>query len=97
VLLKHGEFFTAPQVFEFIDLGGRLQTWNLGAGTLAFTAFQVPVCYVLGDHAAINLEFSDGGSVIIEGKLLPPAESRHLFERSGAIRSIIVTIPETQL
>ncbi len=97
VLLKHGEFFTTPHTFEFIDLEGGLQTWNLGPGTLAFTAFQVPVCYVLGDHAAITLEFSDGGSTTIEGNLLSPAESRQLFERSGSIRTITVTIPETQL
>jgi hypothetical protein len=97
VLLKHAEFFTTPHAFEFIDLEGGLQTWNLGPGTLAFTAFQVPVCYRLGERASITLELSDGGSSTIEGNLLPQAESRSLFERSGSIRSITVTIPETQL
>ena len=97
VLLKHREFFTVPHAFKFIDPAGHLQTWNLGAGSLAFTAFQVPICYQLDGHASITLEFSDGGSTRIDGNLLPLEESRHLFERDGSIRSITVTIPETQL
>ncbi len=96
-LLKRNEFFDVPHRFEFIDLASNLQTWDLGAQTLAFTAFQVPVCYRLGDLASITLEFNDGTSQVIEGNLLPKAESTHLFDRDGTIRSIIVTIPETQL
>ena len=97
VLLKPREFFTVPHAFEFIDLEDRLQKWNLSAGTLAFTAFQVPVCYQLGGRASIALEFSHGGSTAIKGNLLPAKESRNLFERDGLIRSITVTIPEGQL
>ncbi|MGL4401022.1 MAG: hypothetical protein ACRCXD_14225 [Luteolibacter sp.] len=97
VLLKPSEFFTVPHAFEFIDLQGGVQTWKLGAGTLAFTAFQVPVCYVLGEHAAIQLAFSDGRSLAIEGNLLPLEHSRSLFERGGTVQSITVTIPESQL
>ena len=97
VLLKQTEFFNSPHVFEFIDLEGSLQTWQLGAHTLAFTAFQIPVCYILGGQAAIVLEFSDGKSTRILGDLLPATESRHLFDRDGVIRSVTVTIPETPL
>ena len=94
VLLEHSEFFTVPHTFEFIDTAGKPQTWNLGAGTLAFTVFQVPVCYQLDEHATIKLEFYDGGSRYIEGNLLSLKESQHLFERDGTIRAITVTIPE---
>jgi hypothetical protein len=66
------------------------------AGTLAFTAFQIPVCDILGKQAAIQLEFSDGRSLALEGNLLPPEHSRSLFERSGRIQSITVTVPESQ-
>lgn len=97
VLLGRREFFTAAHVFEFIDIDGVAQTWNLGPDTLAFTAFQVPVCYVPGARASITLERSDGGSATIEGDLLPAAESRHLFERDGSIRFITVTIPQSRL
>jgi hypothetical protein len=96
VLLKRHEFFTKPHAFESIDLSGAPQTWQLQAGTLAFTLFQVPVCYVLGQSASIALEFSDGGSALIEGRVLPVKESHELFERSGLIRSIRVTLPKNQ-
>jgi hypothetical protein len=97
VLLSRREFFTSPHTFEYIDLVGHIRTWNLGPGTLAFTAFQVPVCYQLGDRASILLEYSDGRSASMDGYLLPGMESRHLFERNGLIRTIVVTIPETRL
>ena len=96
VLLKRHEFFTKPHTFESIDLSGAPQTWQLQAGTLAFTLFQVPVCYVLGQSASIALEFSDGRSALIEGRVLPVKESHELFERSGLIRSIRVTLPKNQ-
>ncbi len=94
-LLKRREFFKTPHVFEFIDIGGEVRTWHLGADSLAFTAFQVPVCYLLGGRPSITLEHANGGSTSIEGNLLSEADSRRLFERDGSIRHIIVTIPGT--
>jgi hypothetical protein len=95
VLLNHREFFKSPHAFEFIDLAGEPQTRMLAADSLAFTAFQVPVCYQLGQRAAISLEHSDGGTTSIDGDLLSEEESRHLFERDGWIRYVSVTIPKT--
>ena len=92
-LLKRREFFTIPHVFDYIALSGEPRSWNLGPGTLAFTAFQVPICYQLGDHPAIILEHSDGGRTVINGNLLSVAVSKHLFERDGSVRTITVTIP----
>ena len=97
ILLKRTEFFATPHAFEFINLHGDLRTWNLAAGSLAFTAFQVPVCYALGEHHAITLEFSDGRSLTLEGNLLPLENSQSLFDRNGSIQTITVTIPKSQL
>jgi len=91
-LLKRAEFFTSPHAFAYIDLHGQTRTWKLGPDTLAFTAFQVPVCYQLGERAAITLEYSNGESLTIHGNLLSMKESRHLFERDGSIRSLVVTL-----
>ncbi len=95
VLLKEHEFFTTPHEFDYIDIHGNSETWSLGPGTLAFTLFQVPVCYRLGQKASINLEFRDGGSTRIEGNILHEKESSDLFARRGLIRSITVSLPET--
>ena len=96
VLLDRSEFFTAPHAFGFIDLEGHERSWQLGPDSLAFTAFQIPVCYVLGDRATITLEHAAGGVTLVEGSLLPESESRHLFERDGFYRSITVTLPEAR-
>ena len=95
-LLKRSEFFSVPHAFAYIDIHGHARTWNLGPDTLAFTAFQVPVCYLLGRSAAIALEYSDGETVTIHGNLLSMEESRHLFERDGFIRSLVITLPNSQ-
>ena len=92
ILLEEKEFFESPHDFEFIDIAGVTRTWKLGSGTLAFTAFQVPVCYQLGIKPLIRLELSDGGSTDIDGNILSAEQSRHLFERDGWITSIVVTI-----
>lgn len=92
-LLKRREFFSVPHVFEFIDLSGEPRSWSLGPETLAFTAFQVPICYQLGVRPTITLEHSDRGRTVIDGNLLSAAVSKHLFDRNGSIRAIIVTIP----
>jgi hypothetical protein len=96
-LLKRPEFFTTAHSFSWIDIHGQEQTRELGPDTLAFTKFQVPICYQLGEHAQILLEYSDGETVTIHGNLIPLEESSHLFAREGLIRFITVTIPEAGL
>ena len=94
-LLKRSEYFTEAHSFSWIDIHGQEQTRKLGAGTLAFTNFQVPVCYQLGESPRIILEYSDGETVTIHDNLIPLEESRHLFDRKGRIRFISVTTPAT--
>lgn len=96
-LLKRREFFDTPHSFHYFDVTGEPGTWELASGTLAFTLFQVPVCYALGETAMISLQLRDGRSISINGPVLPENESRELFERGGRIRSIVIIIPETQL
>jgi hypothetical protein len=96
VRLKHQEYFDAPHTFTYFDVTGESRTWKLDSGTLAFSLFQVPVCYALSYGSWITLELHDGQSLKIDGNVLPAKESRDLFERGGLIRSIVINIPETQ-
>ena len=96
-LLQRNEFFSTPHTFGYIDLEGESQTWDLGPDSLAFTVFQVPVCYLIGSHASIRLDRPDGSSTTIEGDLLPEKESSGLFQRNGLIRAIVVTLAKTHL
>ncbi|MES2657903.1 MAG: hypothetical protein V4689_04755 [Verrucomicrobiota bacterium] len=93
-LLNHSEFFTKPHGFEYIGVDGSRQTWELAAGTLAFTLFQVPVCYTLSKLPSITVEWKNGNSDTFDGTVLPRNESRELFRRSDSILRLLVTIPE---
>lgn len=94
-LLKRSEFFTAPHEFRSIRIDGAEEVWKLAEGTLAFTLFQVPVCYQLASRASIMVERADRTSETFEGAILPEPESLELFRRSGKIHRILVSIPES--
>lgn len=96
-LLQAAEFFPEAWSFDYIDLDGEPRNWPLGAGTLAFTLFQVPVCYRLDEaDEGITLEFRDGTCRRIEGRTLPRAESSALFSRDGSVRAITVCLPRNR-
>jgi hypothetical protein len=92
ILLKRAEFINQPHEFETINLAGHSQLWNLGAHTLGFTLFQIPICYRIGTAPSIEVEMSDATVRHIDGKALPEQESAHLFARNGKIHRISVTL-----
>ncbi len=96
-LLRRGEFFGAPQKFEYLDANGVAQTWQLPAESLAFTYCQTPICYRLADHASIALEHGFGGTKTVTGRHLSPADSREIFSRSGKIARLTVALPRHSL
>lgn len=97
LLLRGDEFFPTAWSFDYIDLEGEARNWPLGPHTLAFTLFQVPVCYRLGGpEPGITLEHRDGSRRRIDGHTLPAAESAALFSLDGSLRSITVSLPPTR-
>ncbi len=96
-LLRRSEFFTEPHVFEYIAMDDSSQSWEMQAETLAFTLFQVPVCYVVSHRPSVTVEWKDGTKATFAENALPRNESRELFRRSDAIRRLIVAVPEQAL
>jgi hypothetical protein len=82
----------APHQFSLLALGGTPETWDLPAGSMAFTCCQVPVCYRLGDARAIELERRDGSLETIAGAELGVEASAAIFGRRGTYRRITVTV-----
>lgn len=93
-LLTTHEFFKTSHVFQYIDVNGEIQAWMLDAMTLAFTAFQTPICYQLADQPSITVNRVDGEILVIAGNQLPSAECKALFARNHVIQSITVKIPK---
>ena len=96
-LLKRAEFFATTHEFRWIGIDGGHRTWKLGARTLAFTLFQVPVCYMLSNHATIAVKWADGKTETFDDLVMPAPESDALFRRTGAIERVLVTIPEERI
>jgi hypothetical protein len=91
-LLQRGEFLEAPYRFTSLDIDGAEATWELPAGSLAFTYCQVPVSYQLGDRPSIRLERSDGRVETVDGTELGRDTSSDLVARRGTYRRVTITV-----
>lgn len=91
-LLRKEEFLQRPRTFTFRDVAGEEQQAELGEGTLAFTICQVPVLYQLRDTAGIMVVGSDGTVHTSEETALSPDLSKEVFERSGRVARIVVSL-----
>jgi len=96
-LLHRGEFSMQPHAFQYTALNGEDKTWELGAGSLAFTYCQVPICYVLADQAGIEIEGSDGRKEVLPSNSLSPEISASIFARCGRIARLLVRVPGADL
>jgi hypothetical protein len=91
-LLPESEFLKNTQVFEYYDIHQSLQKIELTEGSLAYTICQVPVIYRKDGYNIITIIFNDLSTETIEGNSLNKEYSDAIFNRSGNIKQLIVTI-----
>jgi len=98
-LLRAIEFSSAPGSFHYLDVHGNWQEISLSAGALAFTWCQVPVVYRLDDSAApgLTLTYEYGMQETMPALSLGESISAELFQRSGHVRQIDVTLRSEHL
>jgi hypothetical protein len=98
-LLRRCEFLTTPQQLRYLDIAGNWQLLIVPGDALGFTWCQVPVIYQLDDNAdpSLTITFDDGTQQSLAQLELPARESRELFERSGQIRQLSVSISTAYL
>ena len=98
-LLRAIEFSREPRLFRYLDVKGDWQDVDVPAGALAFTWCQVPVVYRLADTntPALTLVFEYGRTEESRKLSLSEAMSAELFQRSGHIRQISVTLGKEYL
>ena len=98
-LLRAQEFTTEQHEFCYLDIDGNWQDMAVPAGGLAFTWCQVPVVYVLDDSAAPSLTITreDGTEQTLDTLALTADDSTSLFERTGHIRALHVTLNRDNL
>jgi hypothetical protein len=90
LLLDSNEFLTAPGMFSYWGVDGQQQQMELQAGRIAYTICQVPVILHASKETSIKIHMTGGGTQQIHGHVLDPVNSRHIFQRDGAIHHLDV-------
>jgi hypothetical protein len=93
VMLDRHELLSAPGKFAYLDVDGNQQEIELEAGSLAYTICQTPVILEAKDTMRITVRYVDGTDQTIQGNVLDEGSSRHIFERDGVVRKLIVAFP----
>lgn len=99
-LLDKSEFLTEPVAFEYFDLNGQGQQINVEVGSLAFTLCQVPFVYTLSEEqneVSLTVELVNGPKIEKVSNMISENLSKHIFDRSGQVKAVYVTIPAEKL
>jgi hypothetical protein len=96
-LLRRAEFSPVAGNLDFIDIHQGSQIVQVPEQSLCFSVCQVPVIYRLADAVGAEVVLSDGRTVSFADSALDVSTSREIFERTGEVRQITVSIPEAWL
>jgi hypothetical protein len=98
-LLRRREFAAAGRKFCYLDVNKAWQSLELPPASIAFTWCQLPFVYLLADagEQGIEVELGNGKTERYPSASLAPELSAHVFERTGHIRKVTVTIPADAL
>ena len=96
-LLKQSEFITKRDEFNFYNIHGEKITIPLEKNSMAFTYVQIPIIYTLSDKDQITITLKNDERKTINGSELKPDISRSIFNRTGEITKIEVSIDHTLL
>ena len=88
-LLRREEFLCTPATFTYFDVSSQVRALRLEPGALAFTYCQVPLIYQLASTSFLTLNLANNRRHQQDALVLDASDSRAVFDRTGAIKSII--------
>ncbi|MCG1037773.1 hypothetical protein [Polaribacter sargassicola] len=91
-LLQASEFVSEPKVFAYTNIQKEAKTIHLAKGSLCFTYCQVPIVYKNTDKNSVSIFFVNGEVVASENLILDKSVSNMMFERTGEIDRIEVSV-----
>jgi len=91
-LLNPEEFLDREEYFSFPGIDGTTGHVHLSANQFAFTLCQVPVICSVSGRSEIEVNSGTGEVLRIDGDSLDPESSNMVFNRSGEIKKIIVSV-----
>ena len=96
-ILQKSEFLTESQNVTFILKDGSEKIISLEANSLAFSICQVPVIYKMGTSTHLKIHFNDSSIENSESAILSEENSQKVFQRTGEIVCIELTLRESIL
>lgn len=97
VLLRKAEFLTQAAEAKYYSKHAEPSFLALEPNQLFFTYCHVPIIYELGNSAGIRIETIEPKTIYFEGNTLDDNWSKTVFERNGKIKSMTVTLRDSQL
>ena len=96
-ILSKNEFLGQNQEATFSLVDATQKTITLEKGSLAFTVCQVPVIYKIASTNQVELLYANGTKEVIASLELDLEKSKKIFQRTGAIVQINVSINQDYL
>ena len=91
-LLRKEEFLRKAGSLIYTDLNNQQKELSLEENALGFTYCQIPVIYKLSEKENLKVVFSEDSILEYDELLLDEASSKKVFERTGDINRIVVSI-----
>jgi len=91
-LLRAKEFLSEASTFYYTDINKKSKTVPLEKNTLCFTYCQVPIIYKISDRNEIIVDYNNSTSKVFKGLEIDIETSTKLFDRTGEINTIIVSL-----
>jgi hypothetical protein len=91
-LIPVSQFLQQDELINFIDFDNKPFSITLEKGSLAFTICQVPIIYTIASQNQIEVKYKNDSSEIISSTSLSHDISQKIFQRTGEIAQVIVSI-----
>ena len=91
-LLRGEEFLKSSSTFKYVNLKNKLEEIEVEKDSLCFTYCQIPIVYKLSNDSFIRVINNDGSEVNFENLELDKGTSSAVFERTGNINHIEVSL-----
>ena len=98
VLLRASEFLQQETTFSYVNLDAEHHVLTLQPHSLGFTYCQIPIIYTISETSSITVLHKQGEQrTQIQGKRLSKSLSERIFQRTGDIYQIHVSVDKSSL
>ncbi|TVR14341.1 MAG: hypothetical protein EA391_12865 [Balneolaceae bacterium] len=97
LLLRKSEFRSSADHLQFIHTDQTPESVQVPADSLCFSICQIPVLYSIGEREQIEIEFKNGKTEQFEGLRFDLETSARIFQRTGEIKKISVSVNSERL